>query len=200
LKKEPTDKVVSDNGALEADDDGEEDLEERDAMEVQRTAEEREQQRKELESMFDDDTESSKPLPPKEPKDEQRDEPEEDPKVDDENVDQTNVSTPENHPDSMEVDDDISSSRAKLDVLPASEPNKPKRGRRKVTRTIRKQDANGYLVTTTESVWESCSEDETHKPAAPAKAQPLPKIPPRKGKTGGGGGGGQTSLMSFFKK
>ena len=89
-----------------------------------------------------------------------------------------------------------------------------RRGRRKVTKKKTTKDAEGYLVTREEQVWESFSEDET-APAA-RKGAPAGGVTKEKGSTGGSGeattgkGGkpagapsgkvGQGSIRSFFKK
>ncbi|KAF2750522.1 hypothetical protein M011DRAFT_438749 [Sporormia fimetaria CBS 119925] len=69
-----------------------------------------------------------------------------------------------------------------------------RRGKRRVTRTKKVQDEDGYLVTKEEQVWESFSEDEPE----PKKPKPAPK-PPTQSK-GKGGKKGQGNIASFFGK
>ncbi|KAI9727903.1 MAG: hypothetical protein M1828_005308 [Chrysothrix sp. TS-e1954] len=89
-----------------------------------------------------------------------------------------------------------------------------RRGRRKVLKKKTTKDAEGYLVTSEEAVWESFSEDET-APAA-RKGAPAGLVGREKGSAGGSGetvsgkGGkaagapsgkvGQGNIRSFFKK
>ncbi|KAK9245367.1 DNA polymerase subunit Cdc27 [Lipomyces tetrasporus] len=94
------------------------------------------------------------------------------------------------------------------------------RGRRKITKEIHTKDANGFLTTKYEDVWESYSElsdEETISASRPASTHS--SAPLKKGSTGAGTpkekdaagkkdngakkkqtGGGQSSLMSFWKK
>ncbi|KAI5818734.1 DNA polymerase subunit Cdc27 [Pyronema omphalodes] len=76
---------------------------------------------------------------------------------------------------------------------PVKEEPRRRRGKRKVTKKVTTKDEEGYLVTKTETTWESYSEDETAPPppaskpkAAPAKAVKKPT--------------GQGNIMSFFQK
>ncbi|KAK9483759.1 DNA polymerase subunit Cdc27 [Lipomyces starkeyi] len=93
-----------------------------------------------------------------------------------------------------------------------------RRGRRKVTKAIHTKDANGFLTTKYEEVWESYSEsDEDNislsKPASTGPSTPIKRssspAPKREkdvdGKKENGrkkkqAGGGQSSLMSFWNK
>ncbi|PSN62087.1 hypothetical protein BS50DRAFT_603630 [Corynespora cassiicola Philippines] len=70
-----------------------------------------------------------------------------------------------------------------------------RRGRRKVTKKVKKQDKDGYLVTVEETGWESFSEEEP----APKKPKPAPKSATT-GKGKKAGPKGQGSIASFFKK
>ncbi|PVI04643.1 hypothetical protein DM02DRAFT_158708 [Periconia macrospinosa] len=71
-----------------------------------------------------------------------------------------------------------------------------RRGRRRVTKRKKVKDADGYLVTKEETVWESFSEDE--KPPEPKKLKPVPNSSAKGGKKGAPKG--QGSIASFFKK
>ncbi|KAF2272996.1 uncharacterized protein EI97DRAFT_482913 [Westerdykella ornata] len=70
-----------------------------------------------------------------------------------------------------------------------------RRGRRKVIKTKKVKDEDGYLVTREETVWESFSEDE---PQPVKKPKPAPK--PASTAKGKGGKMGQGSIANFFKK
>ncbi|CAI6332531.1 unnamed protein product [Periconia digitata] len=72
-----------------------------------------------------------------------------------------------------------------------------RRGKRRVTKRKKVKDADGYLVTKEESVWESFSEDE--KPPEPKKPKPAAFSTAKGGKKGGVAKG-QGSIASFFKK
>ncbi|CDO52008.1 Conserved hypothetical protein [Geotrichum candidum] len=81
--------------------------------------------------------------------------------------------------------------------------NSKKRKHKKVLKKVTKMDAEGYLVTREEEVFESCSDSDeapaVSKPAAvPVKKQPLAQIPSKPGKKNTAKGK-QASLMSFFK-
>lgn len=71
-----------------------------------------------------------------------------------------------------------------------------RRGRRKVTKKKTTQDADGYLVTTEQTMWESFSEEEPQ----PVKKNPVQAPMPSKGKKGASAGKGQAGIMSFFAK
>ncbi|EEQ31056.1 conserved hypothetical protein [Microsporum canis CBS 113480] len=81
----------------------------------------------------------------------------------------------------------------------SSVPEKPstgqrRRGRRQVMKKKVSKDAEGYLVTKEEPVWESFSEDEPEPP----KRKPLPSSSAKS--TKGGSKSSQGSIMSFFGK
>lgn len=195
-ESEPKEKVIVADVEDQEDND-EEDEQVKDAEQLEREAAERERQRKELEAMFDDDENAAEVEEPSADKATTA------PAVpaDDDHMD---VDEPAEEPTKEPAEEPMNKASETPEPEPRSAeatPNQPpgkRRGRRKVTKTVRSQDANGYLVTSTQTVWESCSEDEAEKPPAP-KPQPVQRIPPHKGKKGGQGGG-QTSLMSFFKK
>ncbi|KMQ45540.1 hypothetical protein A7D00_5397 [Trichophyton violaceum] len=69
-----------------------------------------------------------------------------------------------------------------------------RRGRRQVMKKKVSRDAEGYLVTKEEPVWESFSEDEPE----PQKRKPLPSSSAKSAK--GGAKSSQGSIMSFFGK
>ncbi|KAF1956015.1 hypothetical protein CC80DRAFT_526094 [Byssothecium circinans] len=71
-----------------------------------------------------------------------------------------------------------------------------RRGRRRVTKKKKVKDADGYLVTKEETVWESFSEDEPE----PKKPKPTPKPAPSTAKGKKGAAKGQGNIASFFKK
>ncbi|KAK9385333.1 DNA polymerase subunit Cdc27 [Lipomyces mesembrius] len=93
-----------------------------------------------------------------------------------------------------------------------------RRGRRKVTKAIHTKDANGFLTTKYEEVWESYSESDEEtislsKPASTHSSTPIKRSSspaPKKEKYVAGkkengrkkkqAGGGQSSLMSFWNK
>ncbi|KAK9350443.1 DNA polymerase subunit Cdc27 [Lipomyces doorenjongii] len=93
-----------------------------------------------------------------------------------------------------------------------------RRGRRKVTKAIHTKDANGFLTTKYEEVWESYSESDEEtinlsKPASTRSSTPIKRSSspaPKKEKDVAGkkengrkkkqAGGGQSSLMSFWNK
>ncbi|KAK9377649.1 DNA polymerase subunit Cdc27 [Lipomyces chichibuensis] len=95
---------------------------------------------------------------------------------------------------------------------------KKRRGRRKVTKPIHTKDANGFLTTKYEEVWESYSESDGEtislsKPASTRSSTPTKRSSspaPKKDKDVAGKkengrkkkqtGGGQSSLMSFWNK
>lgn len=142
-----------------------------DVMEVDSDSEE---QRKKLETLFDDDS-MQVDSEPEEPDEPEEPEPQE---VDIANEDEPNAET-----------------------TPQAEPEPEpefRKGRKKVTQRRHYEDDEGNLVTKTEEVWVSCDEEEEEpiqpKPApkpAPA-SKPLPKIPKRTTQ--------QATLMNFFSK
>ncbi|KAK9236199.1 DNA polymerase subunit Cdc27 [Lipomyces kononenkoae] len=88
-----------------------------------------------------------------------------------------------------------------------------RRGRRKVTKPIHTKDANGFLTTKYEEVWESYSEPSDEEPSGTRSAAsikgsstPAPKkekdvnVKKENGSKKKPASGGQSSLMSFWKK
>ncbi|KAL1961130.1 hypothetical protein VTO42DRAFT_3075 [Malbranchea cinnamomea] len=79
-----------------------------------------------------------------------------------------------------------------METTESSSGNRRRRGRRQVMKKKVMRDAEGYLVTKEEPVWESFSEDE---PEPPRRKPPVSVAKPGKGPAKG-----QGSIMSFFKK
>ncbi|CCX29583.1 Similar to DNA polymerase delta subunit 3; acc. no. Q9EQ28 [Pyronema omphalodes CBS 100304] len=76
---------------------------------------------------------------------------------------------------------------------PVKEEPRRRRGKRKVTKKVTTKDEEGYLVTKTETTWESYSEDETAPPPPAPKPKPAPAKAVKKAT-------GQGNIMSFFQK
>ncbi|KAK9369794.1 DNA polymerase subunit Cdc27 [Lipomyces kononenkoae] len=89
----------------------------------------------------------------------------------------------------------------------------PRRGRRKVTKPIHTKDANGFLTTKYEELWESYSEASDEEPSATRLAGPVKRssspVPKKEkdmsakkenGSKKKTASSGQSSLMSFWKK
>ncbi|PGH02456.1 DNA polymerase delta subunit 3 [Blastomyces parvus] len=78
-----------------------------------------------------------------------------------------------------------------------SAPKGRRRGRRQVMKKKTMKDAEGYLVTKEEPVWESFSEDEA---PPPAKRKPPVSVTPKPSNNKGSQKTGQGNIMSFFGK
>lgn len=85
-----------------------------------------------------------------------------------------------------------SATRTEADVKTA---NGRRKGRRRVMKKKTTKDAEGYLVTREEAVWESFSEEEKGLPSTKEK---LESVAPKQKK--GSGKPGQGNIMSFFGK
>lgn len=75
-----------------------------------------------------------------------------------------------------------------------------RRGRRRVTKKRTTKDAEGYLVTKEEQVWESFSEDEPEPKRKIAVPPPAVKSEVAVKDTKGDGKKGQGNIMNFFGK
>lgn len=76
-----------------------------------------------------------------------------------------------------------------------------RRGRRKVMKKKTTKDAEGFLVTKQEPVWESFSEEDTPAAAPQSKKQSSgPGKAPATSDKGSAGKKGQGNIMSFFSK
>lgn len=95
-----------------------------------------------------------------------------------------------------------------LDAMDVDKPEEPimvieggrQRGRRRVMKKKTIKDAEGYLVTKEEPVWESFSEDEPATQKLKAKPSFSSSVGSGKSKKGTAGKAGQGNIMSFFGK
>ncbi|KLJ09107.1 DNA polymerase delta subunit 3 [Blastomyces silverae] len=97
-------------------------------------------------------------------------------------------------PESAETSQPEEAPKAELEEE-TSAPKGRRRGRRQVMKKKTMKDAEGYLVTKEEPVWESFSEDEA---PPPAKRKPAVSVTPKPSSNKGTQKTGQGNIMSFF--